>query len=40
MFGNIRKYLGEIFHELARQKESQMLEGHVAVDHVQRKMLR
>ena len=21
MFGNIRKYLGEIFHELARQKE-------------------
>ena len=34
MFGNIRKYLGEIFHELARQKESQILEGHVAVDHV------
>jgi putative transposase len=34
MFGNIRKHLGEIFHELARQKECQILEGHVAVDHV------
>jgi putative transposase len=34
MFGNIRKYLGEIFHDLAHQKESQILEGHVAVDHV------
>jgi putative transposase len=34
MFGMIRKYLGEIFHELAKQKESRILEGHVAVDHV------
>ncbi len=34
MFGPIRKYLGEIFHELAKQKESKILEGHVAVDHV------
>ena len=34
MFGNIRKYLGEIFHDLARQKECQILEGHVATDHV------
>jgi putative transposase len=34
MFGNIRKYLGEIFHELARQKECKILEGYVAVDHV------
>jgi putative transposase len=34
MFGKIRKYLGEIFHELARQKESQILEGHIASDHV------
>jgi putative transposase len=34
MFGNIRKQLGEIFHELARQKGCQILEGHVAVDHV------
>jgi putative transposase len=34
MFGNVRKYLGEIFHDLARQKESKILEGHVAIDHV------
>jgi putative transposase len=34
MFGMIRKYLGEMFHELARQKESRILEGHVAIDHV------
>jgi putative transposase len=34
MFGKIRQYLGEIFHELARRKESQILEGHVAVDYV------
>ena len=34
MFGNIRKYLGEIFHELARQKECRIVEGHIAVDHV------
>jgi putative transposase len=34
MFGNISKYLGEIFHVLAKQKECQILEGHVAVDHV------
>jgi putative transposase len=34
MFGKIRKYLGEIFHELAKQKESRILEGHVASDHV------
>ena len=34
MFGSIRKYLGEIFHELAKQKESQIEEGHIAIDHV------
>jgi putative transposase len=34
MFGMIRKYLDEIFHELAKQKESRILEGHVAVDHI------
>jgi putative transposase len=34
MFGMIRKHLGKIFHELAKQKESRILEGHVAVDHV------
>ncbi len=35
-FGNIRKHLGTIFHELARQKECQIIEGHLMVDHVHR----
>ena len=34
MFGIIRKHLRKIFHELARQKECQIVEGHIAVDHV------
>ena len=34
MFEKIRKHLGEVFRELARQKESQIIEGHIAVDHV------
>jgi putative transposase len=34
MFGNIRKALGPIFHELARQKESTIHEGHLLSDHV------
>jgi putative transposase len=34
MFVQLRKNLGEILHELAKQKESRILEGHVAVDHV------
>ena len=34
LFGHIRKALGPIFHELARQKECRILEGHVMPDHV------
>ena len=34
MFGNIRKHLREILHELAKQKESQIVAGSIAVDHV------
>ena len=34
MFGSIRKGLGEIFHELARQKGCQIIEGHLMSDHV------
>jgi len=34
MFGSLRKYLGEIFHDLARQKECKIAEGHICVDHV------
>ena len=34
LYGNIRKALGPIFHELARQKESTIHEGHVMPDHI------
>ena len=34
MFGSIRKALGPIFHELARQKECTIHEGHLLRDHV------
>lgn len=34
IFGKIRKALGPIFHELARQKESTIHEGHLMLDHV------
>jgi len=34
LFGEIRKNLGEIFHELARQKECRIVEGHLMPDHV------
>jgi putative transposase len=34
LFGQARRYLGEIFHALARQKECQIIEGHVMPDHV------
>src|ERR671933_44395 len=34
VFGNIRKHLGAIFHELARQKECIIIEGHLMPDHV------
>lgn len=34
IFGEIRQHLGPIFHELARQKECQILEGHLMRDHV------
>ncbi len=29
-----RKFLGPIFHELARQKECKIVEGHMPQDHV------
>jgi len=34
LYGEIRKQLGVIFHELARQKEGQIIEGHLVSDHV------
>lgn len=34
LFGQIRTGLGEVFHRLARQKESLIEEGHIMGDHV------
>jgi REP element-mobilizing transposase RayT len=34
IFGNIRQQLGPIFHALAKQKECQIVEGHLMSDHV------
>ncbi|MCU0568376.1 MAG: IS200/IS605 family transposase [Oculatellaceae cyanobacterium Prado106] len=34
MFYEIRQALGPIFHELARQKECRIVEGHLLADHV------
>ena len=34
LYGKIRKAWGSIFHALAKQKECQIIEGHVMSDHV------
>ena len=34
IYGEVRKYLGAMFHELARQKEGRIVEGHLMRDHV------
>jgi len=34
IYGVLRKHLGEVFHELAGQKESRIVEGHLQTDHV------
>ena len=34
IYGEVRKLLGEIFHDLARQKECRIIEGHLLADHV------
>jgi hypothetical protein len=34
LYGDIAKYLGETFHELARQRESRIVEGHICQDHI------
>jgi putative transposase len=34
LFGQIRRHLGTVFHELARRKECQIEEGHLMPDHV------
>ena len=34
LYGKVRKFLGPVFHELAGQRRSQILEGHMVQDHV------
>ena len=34
LYGKVRKYLGPVLHELAGQRNSRILEGHMVQDHV------
>jgi len=34
IFGVLRRHLGEVFRELARHKEAEVVEGHLMPDHV------
>ena len=34
IYGALRKHLGEIFRELAKQRECSVVEGHLMIDHV------
>ena len=34
LYAELRRYLGKVFRELARQKESHIQEGHLLPDHV------
>ncbi len=34
LYGGIAKYLGSIFRELAKERESEIVEGHLCPDHV------
>ena len=34
LYGKIREYLKQVFHELARQRSCEIVEGHMAGDHV------
>ena len=34
LYGGIAKYLGNIFHRLAGERESRIVEGHLCPDHV------
>ena len=35
LYGEIRRQLKDIFHELAREKDCRIIEGHLMSDHVQ-----
>ena len=34
LFGKVRSYLGPVFHDLSRQKNCKIIEGHLMPDHV------
>jgi putative transposase len=34
LYGQMRKYIGQVLHDLAGQKDSKILEGHLQADHV------
>ena len=34
IYGQLRKYLGQVFKDLARSRESEVIEGHMMPDHV------
>ncbi|MCU0915658.1 MAG: IS200/IS605 family transposase [Planctomycetes bacterium] len=34
LYQQLRQHLGEVFRQLAQQRESKILEGHLVVDHV------
>ena len=34
LYGRLRRELGEVFYDLARQKDSRILEGHLQPDHI------
>ena len=34
IYGSLRKYLGEMFHELAERKGCKIEQGHLMIDHV------
>jgi len=34
LYGEIRQFLGPVFRELARQRECEIIEGHMVQDHV------
>jgi putative transposase len=34
LYKELRQFLGEVFHDLARQKECRIEEGHLMIDHV------
>ena len=34
LYGKLRNYLGRLFHELARQRESRIIEGLLCIDHI------